>query len=127
MWKCNPIREEDSIKYMRTAINIPYFEEPVYYITQDYNYDTYTTLPDNYIWTDKTYKEIVVIWDAFVNRILSLFVSVLRNPRELSLSTSSHCELPTSTHYKITDLAVDLMLENIESQRFQTNTQTLTP
>lgn len=41
-------------------------------------------------------------------------------------TTDIDCELPVHTHHEIVDLAIAMVLENIESQRYQTNLNELT-
>lgn len=51
----------------------------------------------------------------------SLIMRYIREPRRISLSSSIDCELADHTHQEIVDMAVSSMLENIESQRYQSN------
>jgi hypothetical protein len=51
--------------------------------------------------------------------ISSYYLRYLKNPTTVSLSTSVNCDLPVHTHDRIVDLTVSMMLENIESQRYQ--------
>lgn len=41
-------------------------------------------------------------------------------------TTDINCELPVHTHQEILDIAISMVLENIESQRYQTNLNELT-
>lgn len=45
----------------------------------------------------------------------------IRKPRQISLTSSIDCELSEHTHQEIVDMAVASILENIESDRYQTN------
>lgn len=44
----------------------------------------------------------------------------------ISPTTDIQCELPIHTHQEIVDIAIAMMLENIESQRYQSNLNELT-
>lgn len=44
----------------------------------------------------------------------------------ISPTTDVQCELPEHTHHEILDIAISMMLENIESPRYQTNLNELT-
>jgi hypothetical protein len=125
LYKCDPIREEDSVKYLKTAVNIPYFENPVYYVTQDYGYASSTTTPAGTSWPTLSCKELVIIYNSFATGVGQVYINSVRNPNLMSYSSSSNCILPSIVHNKIVDLAVELMIENIESPRLQTNAQLL--
>lgn len=74
--------------------------------------------------------EVNVIYDAFAT-VNSIYVSYVRKPLKLVLtvadatSETDTCELPEHTHDEIVNLTVMLMLENIESERTQTQFITL--
>lgn len=51
----------------------------------------------------------------------SLILRYIREPQRISLSSLTDCELADHTHQEIVDMAVSSMLENIESQRYQSN------
>lgn len=73
--------------------------------------------------------EVNVIYDPFAT-LISIYVSYVRKPKRLNRTTddatyTTTCELPEHTHSELVNLAVSLMLENIESQRFQTQMITL--
>lgn len=51
--------------------------------------------------------------------VVSYHLTYLKNPATVSLSLSVNCDLPTHTHHRIVDLTVAMMLENIESNRYQ--------
>lgn len=125
LYKCDSIKEEDSIHYLKNAFNVPYFENPVYYVTQDYGYATTTTTPSGSSWPTVNCKELVIIYNSFASGVGQLYVSAIRNPRQVIFLASVGCELPVIAHQKIVDLTVAMLLENIESSRIETNTQLL--
>lgn len=51
----------------------------------------------------------------------SYIVRYIRKPQRISLSSLTDCELADHTHQEIVDMAVSSMLENIESDRYQSN------
>jgi hypothetical protein len=105
--KCKRINPTEKDKYLSTYFNIPYFENPVYYI--------------NYIASTGT--SFHVITDYFTNSIgTSIEVSYLKTPSKVEsvTRTSEYTDLPVTSHYDIVKLAVFMMLENIESQRAST-------
>jgi hypothetical protein len=125
--KCKEIKESEVNQYITTDMNIPYFEDPVYYVTQDYGYSNSLSLPLGVSMVDEKYKEFVIIYDSFSNQPLKIYANILRNPVQVvsTLGSTVNCELPISTHNKIVDTAVLMMIENIESSRLQTNAQIL--
>lgn len=73
--------------------------------------------------------EINIIYDPFAT-INSIYVSYIRKPGTMVLSDAgtdevTTCELPEHVHDEIVNLTVYLMLENIESERQQTQFLTL--
>jgi len=48
------------------------------------------------------------------------FFRYIKKPVDIKLSTSTNCELAEQTHQEIVEMAVSMTLENIESQRYQT-------
>jgi hypothetical protein len=50
-----------------------------------------------------------------------IYLEYLRAAREMSYAGNISCELPEHTHTEIVDQAVQLMIEGIESGRFQTH------
>ena len=75
--------------------------------------------------------EVNVIYDPFAT-LDSIYISYVRKPGTLVTGTPgagevTTSELPEHTHDEIVNLTVSLMLENIESERFQTNMITLNP
>lgn len=68
--------------------------------------------------------EVNVIYDPFAT-LSSIYVSYIRKPGKLVTETPGEgevntSELPEHVHSEIVDLAVSMLLENIESQRLQT-------
>jgi hypothetical protein len=55
----------------------------------------------------------------------ALIIRYVREPRRISLTLTTDCELADHTHQEIVDMAVSSMLENIESQRYQSNSNEL--
>lgn len=45
----------------------------------------------------------------------------IRKPEQISLTSSTDCELADHTHQEIVDMAVSSILETIQSERYQTN------
>jgi hypothetical protein len=73
--------------------------------------------------------EVNVIYDPFAT-LDSIYVSYIRKPDTLVTATpddgeTNECELPEHVHDEIVNLTVYLMLENIESQRQQTQFLTI--
>jgi len=110
---CNDVEINNLDKYIITAYNQrPYFENPVYFISQAYSAD-----PN---------RGLTIITDYYTSALSKVDLIYVREPKKLNRSTDNDtltttCELPKYTHQKIVDLTVFLMLENIESKRFQTN------
>lgn len=52
--------------------------------------------------------------------IIKYFLTYIKKPDEVSISTSTSTDLPEETHEEIVNIAVNLVLEDIESKRFQT-------
>lgn len=101
-YQCKLISEAESFRYKETNGHKPYFLYPVYYVN---SYNSH-------------YLKVLV--DSF-STLLEVKVSYVKNPAVVSLSSTVDCDLPEFTHQKIVDLTVILLLENIESQRFATN------
>lgn len=73
--------------------------------------------------------EVNFIYDPFATPV-SAYVSYIKKPGRLVRQNPgpgevTTCILPEHVHPELTDLAVNMMLENIESPRFQTNLVTL--
>jgi hypothetical protein len=52
-----------------------------------------------------------------------LFMTYIRKPRAVSITSLLNCELPEHTHLEIVDSVVNRILEVIESQRYQSSNQ----
>lgn len=94
---------EDASKYLSTLYNSPYFERPVCFIDGN---------------------NLVVITDDY-STISTVWIRYLRYPKELDLvfnntRQTTTIELPEYAAQEIVDLAVTILIENIESQRIQT-------
>lgn len=90
---------------IQTEYNIPFIKVPYAYLSDD---------------------KLHVIKDPYSNNVSSLLLRYIKRPNVMIRSgvgsnTVTTCVLPIHTHQEIVDLAVYLMLENIESTRFQTN------
>jgi hypothetical protein len=104
--KINPVEKD---KYLSTYFNTPYFEQPLYYIS-----------------TSTTTNTIVdVITDYFTGGIgTTAAITYLKVPTtfaSISVTSTEYTDFPSHMHYNIVKNAVMMMLENIESQRIQTN------
>jgi len=64
--------------------------------------------------------EIRVYQDSEKFILKTLHMDYLRQPVDITLSTSVDCELAEHTHHEIVDLAVKSIIEAIESPRYQT-------
>jgi len=109
--KCEKIKETDSFKYISSYFNTPYFEQPVYYLGGSSE-------------TNTTSTSLIIITDYFTSSIGSTIkVSYLKVPTDIATleDTDEYVDLPSHMHHNIVKLAAFLMLENIESQRVQTN------
>jgi hypothetical protein len=51
--------------------------------------------------------------------ITMYFLKYLKIPSVVSITTPTNCDLPLHTHHRIVDLTVSMLLENIESNRYQ--------
>jgi hypothetical protein len=58
--------------------------------------------------------------------ITSYFLKYLRKPTIVAVGTSTDCDLPEHTHREIVLLTVKILIENIESPRYQTESIELT-
>lgn len=52
---------------------------------------------------------------------VSYKIRYIKRPAQMSITTSTNCELKETIHQEIVDEVVSYLLENIESQRYQTN------
>lgn len=66
--------------------------------------------------------DIVIITDGNYD-ITALNLNYLRTPATVDLGTTTDCDLPDHTHGEIVKLTANMMLENIESQRYQTHSR----
>lgn len=66
--------------------------------------------------------EVRVFQDGERFILQTLTVDYIRQPVQITLSSSVDCELAQHTHQEIVDLAVKSIIEAIESPRYQTNT-----
>jgi len=96
-------------KFTSTGFNSPRFKNPVCWIEDDYIYIMHDDLTTEY--EDAAWKFII----TFIRE-----PDVIKEP-----ATTVPCELDDSTHQEIVDIAVNLMIENIESPRFWTNLEKL--
>jgi len=64
--------------------------------------------------------EVRVFQDNEKFILKTLHLDYLRQPVDITLSTSVDCELAEHTHHEIVDLAVKSIIEAIESPRYQT-------
>jgi hypothetical protein len=100
-------------KYLETGHNVPYFENPVCFLQGDRLYyicDSYTSISTvELIYIQYPRKLIYTVPSAFLSSIVSA------GDEYATLS-----DLPEHTHQDIVNVTVNLLLENIESQRFQT-------
>jgi hypothetical protein len=70
-------------------------------------------------------KGIELITDGQYD-ITSYFLKYLRKPAIVSINTSTDCDLPEHTHREIVLLTVKILIENIESPRYQSTSIELT-
>ena len=103
------IEHVDIPKFVSTGFNSPRFKHPVCWIEDDFLYimhDVLTTDFDNGAW--------------------KFHITYIKEPVAIKESaTAVNCELDDYTHQEIIDIAVNLMIENIESPRFGTNLEKL--
>ena len=95
--------------YLSTPTNTPWIEDPLCYVEEDKL--TYIVDP-----TDSTFTTMTDNDGSF---------SYYKRPRLVSLSGSVDSELPETLHDKVVYTAANLMIENIESPRYGTNTQVI--
>jgi hypothetical protein len=72
-----------------------------------------------------TAKGVELITDSSYS-IEYYYMKYLRNPATVVYSTGADCDLPDHTHREIVLLTVRILIENIESQRYNTNTVEVT-
>jgi len=98
-------------KYFETTFNYPYFENPVW------SYAGTSTASNQPL--------IVVCIDSYTESVSNIKIGYYEQPVAISLSAATDCQMPIDAHQKIVDMAVTLMIENIESPRIQTQPQTI--
>jgi hypothetical protein len=114
---CNNISISDLNKYVINSFNQkPYFENPVYFLSQAFSAD-----PN---------RGMVILVDYYTSSLEKVDLVYIREPKKLNRTVDNDtltttCELPKYIHQRIVDLTVFLMIENIESNRVQTNALTL--
>lgn len=104
-------KQDEIDEFIKDPFWGPSPEEPLYYIIG--NNIVYETLG------------LFTIQDAIISYI-RLPAILQYGSQYIDPTTDIDCELPVHTHYEILDLAVSMVLENIESQRYQTNLNELT-
>lgn len=67
--------------------------------------------------------EKIEVYGIEKTTLLGVYVTFIRIPQEINVTLSNDCELPVHTHEEIVDLAVQSVLETIESPRFQSKAQ----
>jgi len=111
------ISEKESSNYLSSGNNYRYFEEPVYYRNVA-SVSAYPTLTD---------PSFIIITDYFTASIgAAVRISYISKPIEINSTnfpsgSDEYYSLPKHVHHNVVNMAVMLMLENIESQRLQTN------
>ena len=105
--KINPATELS--KYLTTNDNVPYFNEPVYFINR------------GQLDISSSNVSIGVLVDAFTTSLTTGEVILVKNPTAIDKVNDVTTNLPNVAVRKIIDLTVLNMLENIESRRIQTN------
>lgn len=102
-------------EFMNQMLKDPFWwptaEEPLYYFNGDY-----------------------IVYETKGNySLLNTVLTYIKEPAKITLGSQYstpiadvQCELGKSTHQEILDIAISMVLENIESQRYQTNLNELT-
>jgi hypothetical protein len=102
---CDIINEVDANKYITTPTNNPYFDNPKYIISRVFGSN--------------------IIKDAFTTVLTNVIIYYIKIPTKVEDVTpnrdTEYTDLPEHMHYKIASRTALLMLENIESNRFQTD------
>lgn len=93
------VQHDDLGNVLRNSYAKPFIEQPVIVQEEDFIY----------IYTDGTY---IPIYE---------YIVYLRKPVQMSITTLTNCELPYHTHNEIIDIAVQAILEIIESVRVQSH------
>lgn len=99
-----PIKHEEIRNLIETDFNTPYIKHPFIYF-----YD----------------NKIGFIYDPY-KEVDSTFIKFIKKPKKLVRTTPSGyetnvCELPEQSHPEVVALTVNILLENIESERQQNN------
>lgn len=93
------VQHDDLGNVLRNSFAKPYIEQPVIVIEENFIY----------IYTDGTYMPLYE------------YIVYIRKPAQMDVTTGVNCELPYHTHNEIIDIAVQSILEIIESVRIQTH------
>jgi len=106
------VKNDDINNRKKNPFEKPTNEEPLYYI--EGNNIIYEMVDDSFTITNTN-------------------ITYIKKPTPITNGTEyivpeavSQCELPEHTHNEILDIAISMVLENIESQRYQTNANELT-
>lgn len=109
----DPIDTNHLKNYISDYINSPFIRRPIpYFYSKGVETDDQT---------------IAIIYDSNIFTPYGLGLTYLRQPLQLTSQTVSGyqtntCELPVETHEEIVNIAVSLVIENIESPRVQSFT-----
>jgi hypothetical protein len=101
-----PIEFQDFVNYRVDLYNKPIFQSPKIFLIGVVFY----LLADGYTVIDTASR---------------LNLQYIHTPQRIVSSTTTTCELNERLHRKVIDLCVNLMLEDLESSRYETNTQQL--
>jgi len=104
------IEHVDINKFISTGFNSPRFKNPVCWIEDTLLYIMHDDLTSSY--NDATWK--------FSYTYIKQPTTIDNVPAD-----TTSCELSNYTHQEIVDITVNLMIENIESPRFETNIEKL--
>jgi hypothetical protein len=99
-----PVKQEEIINLIETDFNIPYIKNPFVYFYEN---------------------KMGVIYDPY-KPIDSVYIKYIKQPKKLVRTSpagyeTNVCELPEQVHPEIVALTVNILLENIESERQQNN------
>lgn len=94
------VQHDDLELTLRHSFSKPFIDQPIYVQEED----------NMYLYTDGTFAPYEV------------YLTYLRYPVEVNLSTGVDCELPEDTHDEVNSLTVQEIIEATNSGRFQTNT-----
>lgn len=118
---CKFINLSELDRYLTTPFNEPYFEQPVYYVSEEGDTASVPLAGENV-------TAIRILVDYFTSAASSAGLTYLITPQEINITTGSpngDSILPNHTHQEIVDICVNKLIENIESGRFQTNSALL--